>query len=238
MHLIIGYGQIGRSLSSVLQRKYQTIGIDKGANVAGEYESVHVCYPYSPKFVEITKAYLKKYKPDLVIIHSTVPIGTTRQLGQNAVHSPVIGVHPNLEAGMRTFIKFFGGVNRQKTEQASQIFKRLNIHVELRGKPEETEAAKLLCTTYYGWNIIFEKMVREYCKQNKLDFAFVYTQWNLNYNKGYTKLGMANVMRPVLEHMDGPIGGHCVIPNAEILIDNKNQFFPGQIITDYNKTIK
>jgi len=46
------------------------------------------------------------------------------------------------------------------------------------------------------------------------------------------------VLGAVLEHMDGPIGGHCVIPNAEILIDNKNQFFPGQIITDYNKTIK
>jgi hypothetical protein len=72
-------------------------------------------------------------------------------------------------------------------------------------------------TTYYGWNIVFEKAVKAYCDQLGLDFDIVYTQANKSYNSGYVSLGMKNVQRPVLKDYSGQIGGHCVLPNAKIL---------------------
>ena len=55
------------------------------------------------------------------------------------------------------------------------------------------------------------------CKKNKIDFGEAYTQWNETYNQGYKKLGMNYVIRPVLKHIPGKIGGHCIISNCEIL---------------------
>ena len=76
---------------------------------------------------------------------------------------------------------------------------------------------KLWDTTYYGWNIVFEKAVKSYCDEHGLDFKVVYTWANEGYNKGYAKLGISNVQRPVLKDYPGKIGGHCVIPNATLL---------------------
>jgi len=50
-----------------------------------------------------------------------------------------------------------------------------------------------------------------------LDFGDVYTVPNQDYNKGYTKLGLERVVRPVLKYVPGSIGGHCLIPNCELL---------------------
>lgn len=116
--------------------------------------------------------------------------------------------------GIRTFTKFFGG---ERAEEAADIFRKLGIKCTTTPRAQDTEALKLWDTTYYGWNIVFEKAVKEYCDDHGLDFDIVYTQANRSYNRGYSTLGMMNVQRPVLEHRPGPIGGHCVIPNAEIL---------------------
>ena len=79
------------------------------------------------------------------------------------------------------------------------------------------ELAKLLDTTYYGYNILFAKYVNEMCQENDLDFDNVYTKPNKTYNSGYTELGKTNVIRPVLTPPDGEIGGHCVTQNFKLL---------------------
>lgn len=76
---------------------------------------------------------------------------------------------------------------------------------------------KLYCTTLYGLNIIAEKEMWDFCKKHKLDFDIVYTDCNITYNEGYKKLGLSKFSKYVLEHKDGKIGGHCVIPNCELL---------------------
>ena len=55
------------------------------------------------------------------------------------------------------------------------------------------------------------------CKKEKVNFDDVATEFNKTYNEGYSKLGMKNVIRPVLFAPEGGIGGHCVVPNAKIL---------------------
>ena len=72
-------------------------------------------------------------------------------------------------------------------------------------------------------------------KKNKIDFGEAYTQWNETYNQGYKKLGMNYVIRPVLKHIPGKIGGHCIIANCETL----KKSLPNQIsslILKLNKT--
>jgi UDP-N-acetyl-D-mannosaminuronate dehydrogenase len=141
-----------------------------------------------------------------------VAVGTSAQF--NAVHSPIRGVHPHLAEGICTFEKYFGG---ERAVEAADLFASLGINCITTDKAENTEAMKLWDTTYYGWNIVFEKAVHAYCEEHRLDFDIVYTHANRGYNSGYADLGMDNVQRPVLKHYPGKIGGHCVIPNAKLL---------------------
>lgn len=213
-HLIIGAGEIGNALYNVLRKHYRVFIRDKDDKLEDKFDILHICYPPIKNFVRISKDYIKKYKPSLVIIHSTVPIGTTKKVASFAVHSPIRGIHPHLEKGIRTFVKYFGG---KKAKEAAKIFSEIGIKILTFKKSETTELLKILDTTYYGWNIIFNKEVKKICDKYKLDFNEVYTIPNKDYNDGYKKLSMPHVIRPVLKYLPGKIGGHCIISNCYLL---------------------
>ena len=215
-HLIIGSGEVGRSLFNVLKLHYDVFLRDKNDDLSGKFDVIHICYPYNKNFTKISKSYILKYKPDLIIIHSTVPVGITKKISLTAVHSPIRGLHPNLEKGIKTFVKYFGG---KKAKEAAKIFSNMGIKTQHFAKSETTELLKILDTTYYGWNIIFAKEVKRICDKLKLNFDDVYTIANKDYNNGYIKLGKSNVVRPVLKPIPGKIGGHCVVQNCDLLND-------------------
>jgi UDP-N-acetyl-D-mannosaminuronate dehydrogenase len=216
-------GEIGSSMKRVLEGYYEVEGIDKDTVAEGKFGTLHVSFPYFDGFIKAVNDYAEKYAEDdgLIIIHSTVPVGTT-DLIQGAVHSPVRGVHPNLEGGIRTFIKYFGG---SRAHLAAEVFEAVGVKCRIIKDARNTEALKLWSTTYYGHNIIFEKALWDYCEKHGLDFDFVYKDANLTYNTGYKELGREDVLRPVLRHMDGQIGGHCVLPNAKLLGDEDIALF-------------
>jgi len=215
-HLVIGAGEVGTSIFNVLKEYYETAIRDVEGEADIEPDVLHICYPPKKNFVEETKKYIEKYSPELVIIHSTIRPGTTKEVGGIAVHSPIRGVHPKLEDGIKTFVKYFGG---EKAKEAAEIFENIGIKTEVFEKPETTELAKILDTTYYAWNIVFQKEVKRICDEMDLDFDEVYTTPNRDYNEGYKKLGMEHVVRPVLKDFPGPIRGHCLIPNCDLLDD-------------------
>jgi UDP-N-acetyl-D-mannosaminuronate dehydrogenase len=206
-HLVIGLGEIGRAIQSILECD----GADK-EGTDGNYEILHICIPYNGLFIETVKNYQVKHRAELTIIHSTVPIGTCKIL--NAVSSPCRGVHPYLEKGIRTFVKFFGGV---EAEKASKFFAVYNIKVACFLDSESVEAMKLWDTTIYGLNILLEKEIHRFCTENNLNFDTVYTLANATYNSGYALLGMPQFKKYILKHSEGKIGGHCVLPNCELL---------------------
>ncbi len=206
--LIIGYGEVGKGLHKVLGKAYW-IDIEGGTYQAEEVDVVHICIPYSEDFNWEVNFWKEEA---LVIVHSTVPVGTCDKLG--VVHSPIRGVHPHMEKGIRTFVKYFGGKDAKK---AANIFKKLGIKTRVYKDAKTTEALKLWDTTQYGRLIMLEKEIHNWCEKNKVDFNAVYTQANKDYNEGYVKLGRPEVVRPYLKHIPGPIGGHCVIPNSKIL---------------------
>lgn len=227
-HLVIGdKGQVGSAVYKVLKEKHDVEGIDKDESVDGKFDHVHICIPYTEEFTNAVKTYKNLYLKEggITIIHSTVPLGTSEEL--EAQHSPIRGVHPNLYDGVKTFIKYFGG---PRAIEAAAPFKLCGVEVACTHSSKETEALKLWDTTYYGWNIMFNKMVKDYCDEHDLNFNLVYTHANASYNKGYHELGVSYVIRPVLKYMQGVIGGHCVIPNCELLGGDIAEF-----ILEHNK---
>ena len=189
-----------------------------------------ICIPYSDAFVGIVKSYQEQFSRQYTVIHSTVAVGTADQLG--AVHSPVRGVHPDLEAGVRTFVKFFGG-RQAGAEAVAQLFVDKGVEVKVFDNARDTEADKIWSTTQYGLSIILQKELYAYCQEHGLDFDVVYTQFNQTYNEGYQALDRPEYTRYVLKHHDGPIGGHCVVPNL-VMLDSPT----ARRIEAFNETLK
>lgn len=215
--LVIGNGEIGSALGAVLKTNYQVMFLDQDKSSEAIIESqkpeiIHICFPYSDNFIQYVKEYQEKYKPKYTVIHSTVPVGTS-QLA-NATHSPIRGLHPNLEGGIKAFVKFLGG---PQASEVADYFRRAGLRVYLFDKSETTEAFKLFDTEYYRACIEFAHRVKTYCDKEGLNFHEVYTLGNQTYNEGYTALGHPEFVRPVLQPIMKPIGGHCLLPNAELI---------------------
>jgi len=228
---IIGYGEVGASLGKVYEEsdlKCSITPVDPEKGYAFRpyeisFDVMDICIPYFPTFIDVAAEYIMKYQPKLVIVHSSVPPGITRQLNDivfpPVVHSPVTGVHPNLKEGIQTFTKMIGAVTKDAADKTAEHFKAIGIKPIIYNSPEETELAKMLSTSYYGWNIIYMKYVNDLCKKMDLDFDNVYESTNHLYNEGYDELGLRYVRRPILKPMPGIIGGHCIRQNMEHLKD-------------------
>ena len=218
-HLILGMGEIGKAIFALFNPLNNTNiqGIDEGESFPGQlFHVLHVCFPYGPTFKLECQKYAKEYLAPggIVIIHSTIPVGTTRNLGPNYVHSPCRGVHPHLLEGIKTFMKFFGG---PRAREAAKFFDRLDVPTYTTAIPENTELMKLWETEQYRRFIETMREIKEMCDKHHADFDVVYTKSNESYNAGYAKLGITSVTRPTLYFVPGPTGGHCVEPNHKLL---------------------
>ena len=218
---IIGNGEVGSAISKFYKNPLIK---DLQEDQIGEQklDVLNICIPYNKKFVDTVFDSIEKNKPDLVIVHSTVAPGTTKKIFDKypkVVHSPIRGIHPFLFEGVKTFVKFIGADDRIIGETAKNHLNSLGIKTMLVDKSETTELGKLLDTTYYGFCIAFHQFADDLCDKYDVDFDKVMTEFNKTYNDGYTKLGKKNVVRPVLFSPKKKIGGHCIVPNAEILKD-------------------
>ncbi len=237
---ILGYGEIGKAIHQLYKDANKNratsdrflVKISDLALKKNEFEKfkrvgkkgldiLHVCIPFSNKFEDIILENIERYAKDaLVIINSTVAVGTTKSLAEShkfIVHSYVTGVHPNLVEGLKTFIKYVGSSDSGAARIATEHFEDLSLKTKAIYRSENTEAMKLWDTTAYGISIMLQKEIHRYCEEKGLNFDEVYTEATNNYNMGYATLERYDVLRPILRHIDGKIGGHCVIPNAAIL---------------------
>lgn len=230
--LVLGCnGEVGSALCRLLQCRGEDRTGEKQRyiNITPErFDVIHICYPYSSEFESSVKGYQeqyleKKYNPGAyTVIHSTVPVGTSRKL--NAVHSPVVGIHPHLFQSLTTFTKFLGGRDNG-ADLVADYFRKVGMKVQVCDEPETTELMKILCTTYYGLMIEFTKHVKGLfdstlkCGGNECQ-PLPFEAWQLwvdNYNKGYEKLGFPEYRRPNLVPLMKPLGGHCVKENLDLL---------------------
>ncbi len=215
---ILGYGEVGQAITKFYQNpKIKDINRDDGLEGV---EILHICIPWKENFVELVKKEIKKIKPKITIIHSSVVPGATKEIGGMVVHSPVRGVHPKLYEGIKTFVKYIGTDNKRAGELAKRHLEGLGIKTKVFMPSATTEALKLWDTTQYGWMIVLNKEIKKWCDKKGLDFNVIYTEANKSYNEGYKKLGRPEVIIPYLKYVPGKIGGHCIISNC-YLLDNE-----------------
>lgn len=226
--LVAGLGEVGQPLLGILSRAYECTGIDLApAQIDRPCSVLHVCYPfYIPNFIGTTISYIKKYRPNLTIINSTVAPGTTRQVQQSVdkpvVYSPVRGKHTKMESDLLRYKKFVAGFNLQETQEAAEHFDLAGFKTATFRTPEIAELSKLVETTWLGLLVGWAQEVERMAAQ----CGGSYTEVN----------AFIEEISFLPSHVfPGHIGGHCVMPNIAIL-QNK---FPSKLleaITESNQT--
>lgn len=204
----MGAGEVGSAIHAVLTGSHLR-DIEPHTGFA---DTLHICFPWSDRFEQSVESYATFHRADLVVVHSTVPVGTCDPHGW--VHSPVRGRHPHLEPALRAFTKHFGG---ERASEAAAAFELEGVTTALHPRAAETEAGKLWELVQYGIQIQVEKQIHDWCQGQGLDFDVVYRHMAETYNAGWHHLGHPEFVRPVLEHIPGPIGGHCVTQNAALI---------------------
>ena len=200
--LVVGLGEVGEPLRQFLGAQGHDLNVP--TPYAGTIDTLHIAMPYGPRFVEQVQQYQTAWAPSLTIVHSTVPIGTTRKI-PNAVHSPINGRHGSILESLRWLPKWVGG------PQASEARRRLeNAGLTCLVTPlaETTEALKLLCLAKYGAANALARMARDLGIPDDLVL-----EWDRAYNSDVEK----GLQRPLIMP-DGPIiGGHCVTQGVALL---------------------
>lgn len=209
--LIAGLGEVGKPLMQVASERFDTVGIDiLPVAVEGPVEVLHVCYPFQiPDFIGQTARYIDRYQPSLTLIHSTVSVGTTRAIaertGTAVVNSPVRGKHARMVEELRRYTKFVGAMDSTSGAVAVRHLEAMGLKTRLLSSPEATELAKLTETTYFGLMIAWAQEVERYCDlagQEYEEVAAFYDEIKFF---------------PAVKYFPGIIGGHCVMPNIQIL---------------------
>lgn len=218
--ILIGYGEVGQGIAEALGDNLDAI-YDCGderycKKPEGIFDILVIAFGFSDEFIDQVKHYQKIYKVSATIIFSTVPIGTSRALG--AYHSPVEGKHPRLGKSIKEMARWVGGYgkNDQANYCVTTFLAGAGFMIKMLDKPEATEFLKLQSTSKYGVNIEFARYAKSVCDDLGIDFKLV-KDFDIEYNRLYQLLGMPEFQRYILNAPDGPIGGHCVVPNAKIL---------------------
>src|SRR6266478_760281 len=218
--VIIGLGEVGKPLLEIMKGKYQTVGVDinQPASIS-RCDVMHVCFPFqSEKFCRQTVEYIDQYGPALTVINSTVAPGTTRSIAVESrtavVYSPVRGKHARMQEEMLHYTKFVGALDQHSGERAVEQFDGLGMKTKLLGSPEATEIAKLTETSYFGLMIAWAQEVERYC-----------TKLGVSYDEVVSFYEEIKFFPPV-KYFPGKIGGHCVMPNIDILL----QKFPSGLL--------
>lgn len=226
-HLIIGMGEIGSAIYGLFPTAITLDAKDEETALIDAVSVMHICFPYSEEFIDYVLDYMEEYRPNHVIIYSTVPIGTTKQI-LNAVHSPVEGKHPDLELSIRQMVRWIG-YNGMSEEGIffKNLFWEKGINSRIVESTDFTEFLKLRSTSKYGINIAWTAYEKKVADGIEMPFELL-KEFDRDYNKLYKNMGIDWAQRYILDPPDGPIGGHCVVPNAKLL----NKQFPSGLLDE------
>ncbi len=210
--VVVGLGEVGRPLFELLSKSHRTVGVDI-APLDDEVEQtdfLHVCYPFQIRdFVGETARYIERFQPKITVINSTVSVGTTRLIaertGATIVNSPVRGKHARMLEELSHYTKFIGSLNTAAGEQVAQHFQSAGLKTKVLSSPEATELAKLTETTYFGLMIAWAQEIERYCDKAGANYEEIISF--------YDEIKFF----PSVKYFPGIIGGHCVMPNIEIL---------------------
>ena len=245
--VVAGLGEIGKPILQILSKKVLTMGYDINSNLMDErkfqkYAQVktsflHMCIPFSDSFIKNTISLSSRFNPEIIVIHSTISPGTTSKL-QSKLTMPVIysatrGVHKRMLYDLKRYVKFFAiESNAPRKEWASseyvKLMRKAGVKTKQMTSPMTLELAKIVVdTSYYGWLINYAQLSNMIAIQHKVDYD---EMWSFS-DEIHKFLGNRPKMFP------GFIGGHCVIPNLD-LIHNQTLDLIKEINDTYVKKVK
>ena len=219
--IVLGGGQIGKAIAAIVKTD---IIYDKSEKictyqVGTKCEVLHVCIPFEgyKYFSNTINFMLKMTNAKYVMIHSTVPVGTTASLQyeftSTFIYSPVLGQHPKLEEDIRSYVKLYSTYQDYVNVDTIMYLRfKTVMHIS---KPETLELSKLVETTYLGLLVEFTKLVDEIAHDDKDVWECSRIADSRHHN------------RPIMYNNHQEIGGHCVIPNLKL--------FPTKIEGGYNE---
>jgi len=197
--VVVGLGEIGNPLLKLLSKKLVTIGYDINPKLIDrknfnkylklETQFLHICIPFTSKFISHIIYNFKKFNPKAIIIHSTIKPHTTDNLQKKLpipiIYSATRGVHKRMLFDLKRYTKFFAvDPKTEKSQWASLAYskqmKKFGIKTKKMSNPLTLELAKIICdTSYYGWLITYAQIsktiVKEYFDINEINYKEVFS---------------------------------------------------------------
>ncbi len=222
--LVVGLGEVGRPLFELICEcgKFETYGYDvdpsrtihKLEEVPEEVDYIHICIPCKDKwsFLKSVEFYVTKFKPRLVVVHSTVVPGTCRLihalLNVHVVHSPVRGVHTKMKEHLKFWTKWIGPICDECRRLGELHLREIGFNTRVAKSAEATELAKIWETVMRAILITVWHDIHRTCRALSVDIVEV-----------AEFIGEVHeVLRDRPVYYPGVIGGHCLIPNTKLLL--------------------
>jgi len=228
--IVAGLGEIGMPIYKMLSKSFPVEGIDKNTKLINvkkknslksyDVDLIHFCIPYNKMFERTVYDYSKKFSPIAIVIHSTVKPNTSsniqKKLTMPVIYSPIRGVHKRMMSDLKRYSKFFAtDISHPESKKISNHYVKKLTKLGIKSKKISStltlELSKIIVdTSYYGWLI-------NYAQLSKI----IADKFGVNYDEMWTfsdEIHKFLKNRPKM--FPGFIGGHCVIPNLD-LIDNE-----------------
>jgi UDP-N-acetyl-D-mannosaminuronate dehydrogenase len=126
---------------------------------------------------------------------------------------------------MKRWTKYVGGADRKAAEAACLHFEKMGLKVKTLKSCTETELAKLFETTYRAWMIACFQEMHRISRTLEADFDDV-----VDFLEDTHRVRLD---RPIM--FPGVIGGHCLIPNTELLMQSYDSEFLRLILKSNEK---
>ena len=245
--VVVGWGEIGRPIQKLISKGELTVGFDINKklmdvnkfqkNIDVPTKTLHVCIPFTNNYRRNVITLCGKFSPKCLVIHSTLQPYTTKKL-QNKLTIPVIfsptrGVHKRMLYDLKRYTKFFAiEPDAPKKIWAITMYaksmKKCGVKAQKMSDPITLELAKIICdTSYYGWLINYAQLSKMIATENHVDYD---EMWTFS-DEIHKHIGNRPKMYP------GIIGGHCVIPNLD-LIQNQTLDFIKKLNKKYASKVK
>lgn len=215
--LIVGLGEVGSALATVIERRHPILRHDlEPRKFSGAIGVMHICIPFQSRaqFEGDVVAYIERFQPQLTVINSTVQLGTTRAISHRTrmpvAYSPVRGKHAHMADDLVHYLKYVAAEDPSVASRAAAHFREVGIKPRVISSPDALELAKLAETSYFGVLIAFAQELNRYVRRANADYEEV-----IDFFEEVEFL-------PRTRYFPGFIGGHCVIPNIQLLLQTED----------------
>ena len=135
--VVAGLGEIGYPILKFLSKNQITVGYDVDERLMNKSKFkkfqetqtsfLHIAIPVTSKFEPNILQLYKKFKPDCIVMHSTVGPGTTEKIQEKLdvplIYSATRGVHKRMLKDIKRYTKFFAiSKNAPKKQWAIKSF--------------------------------------------------------------------------------------------------------------------